>query len=98
MTVRETVLSLKLPDFVIYCLPDGLWTTSFILIMDAIWSTLKEKLFWASIIPVIGIASEILQIVHILPGTFDYGDLLCYTLPLITNIIVVLKINSYESH
>lgn len=70
-----------LPDFVLFCLPDFLWTTSYILLIDAFWVAKKQRLIWASIIPIVGMVSEILQYVSVMPGTYDFWDLCCYSLP-----------------
>ncbi len=81
--MREHAPVLSVPEWVIYSLPGGLWTAAYILIMDAIthrW-TQKRRLLWTMSIPMMGVASEILQALGWLPGTFDIIDALCYVLP-----------------
>lgn len=78
--------------FIIYSLPNGLWATSYFLIMDAIWmSNLKLQILYSSIMPIVGITSELLQKVGILKGTYDTRDLICYTLPYIVYILLKIK-------
>ena len=70
--------------FVLYCLPDALWTTSYIIISDTIWQNNKRMQYiWASILPIIGLTSEIFQKTGIIHGTFDILDMLCYIIPYI---------------
>ena len=72
-----------LPEWVVYCLPNGLWSASYILLMDAIMKhrSLHERLAWACVIPVLGVISELLQGMGMLTGTFDTIDLACYAVP-----------------
>lgn len=80
-------------SFIIYSLPNGLWATSYILIMDALWApSIKMQILFATIIPIIGILSELLQSAGILKGTFDTKDLLCYAIPCIGYVLLKPKI------
>ena len=80
-------------NFVIYSLPNGLWAASYILIMDAIWApSIKTQIFFSSIIPIVGILSELLQSAGILKGTFDIKDLICYALPYIVYLLIKVLI------
>lgn len=86
------------PEWVLYSLPDGLWSLAYILIIDAAvgkYSELKIRLFWISIIPIIGILSEIMQLSGWLIGTFDPIDLISYTLPLIIYTIYIIIYRHY---
>lgn len=79
--------------FIIYCLPNGLWTISYILIMDAIWvPSIKPQILFSSIMPIVGITSELLQKIGVLKGTYDTMDMICYTLPYIVYILLKIKI------
>lgn len=80
-------------SFIIYSLPNGLWVTSYILIMDAIWSpNIKMIIIFSSIIPIVGVSSELLQGIGILKGTFDTRDLVCYASPYIVYMLLKVKI------
>lgn len=72
-----------IPHIVRYCLPDGLYCTAYLLMMDAVWKEDKSLLKYAilSIVPIVTISSELLQYVGLVPGTFDIYDLLCYSMP-----------------
>lgn len=79
-------------EFVVYCLPGGLWALSYILFIDAFYQAEvpSVRLRLASAVPLAGIVSELLQAcfptgymlgyIHI--GNFDPLDLLCYLMPL----------------
>ena len=94
-SLRMATQNYKVNDFILYCLPDGLWVTSYILVMDALWSNnRKQQMLWCCLLPIIGILSEILQLFNLVDGTFDYKDLLCYAFPYI--IYLIFKKFSYE--
>ena len=68
----------------VYSLPDGLWVISYIMIVDVIWcNNRKAQLLWGGILTVIGVVSELLQRIYVVNGTYDYNDILCYTIPYI---------------
>lgn len=71
------------PPFVVYCLPDGLWTLSYVLIIHHLLrnDSRRKRMLIAAIIPAVGITSELLQLLGIMPGTWDVMDLLCYIIP-----------------
>ena len=73
-----------LPHWVVYNLPGGLWSTAYILIMHCACQFVspRKRLLYVSVIPLIGVASELLQALHLLPGVFDWPDLIAYALPL----------------
>lgn len=79
--IREKSGTVCLPVFVKYCLPNGLWISSYLLAANAIVT--QNKLAWALSLPVIAIVFEFLQIWNIIPGTFDLGDLLCLLIPVL---------------
>ncbi len=94
-TLRLWVQNWNIPDFVRFCLPDGLYSAAYILLIDAIWH--KEKGIMrniiVSLVPLVTISSELLQLFGIVRGTFDIYDLVCYTFPL----LVYLSINYYQN-
>ena len=92
-SLRASVTEVNPPDFVRYCLPDGLWTTSYILFSDRIFNkeSVKTRTLWVSIIPLIGIISELLQLFGILPGVFDSLDLMAYTIPIVMYMVYIKR-------
>lgn len=83
--LRQSVSHWDVSPFVRFSLPDGLYCLSYILLMDAVWQRSRRplRLIAASLIPLIAITHELLQVAGLARGTFDWSDLLCYTLPLI---------------
>ena len=91
---RTALASQQPATFIVYCLPNGLWSAAFILIMDRLFAhqPLRQRLCWTAVIPGIGIAAELLQTVGIVPGTFDWLDILCYAVPYLVYVgIIKLK-------
>ena len=84
-TLREGVSHWDVPSFVRFSLPDGLYCASYILLMDAVWKKNRRplRLLAVSLIPLIAIIHELLQAAGMAKGTFDWGDLLCYSIPLL---------------
>lgn len=70
-------------EFIVYCLPAGLWATSYVLIVGMLAQGLPAKRRWTAVafIPTLGAASELMQAMGIIPGTFDWTDLALYVLP-----------------
>ena len=82
---RMLVQGWQLPEWMIFSLPGALWSTAYILIIDTL---LPKSPSWrrfavAAFIPLVGIVSELLQFVGLLPGTFDALDIIAYALPLL---------------
>lgn len=72
--------SVSVPNWLKYNLPDGLWFYAFLFSIFLIW---KEKLsihfvFWLLLVIIMACFSEILQAYNLIPGTFDWYDLLAY--------------------
>ncbi len=83
--IRSLTGDIDIPEFVRFCLPDGLWTTSYILFSDYINRNERFaiRLLLVSIIPLLGVVSEVLQSFNVIPGSFDPLDLACYCIPLL---------------
>ena len=82
---RMLVQGWQLPEWMIFSLPGALWSTAYILIIDALLSRSPSwrRFAVAAFIPLVGIVSELLQFVGLLPGTFDALDIIAYALPLL---------------
>lgn len=100
-TIRSMTGGIDLPEFVRFCLPDGLWTSSYILFSDYFNKNekLTMRLLLASIIPLLGIASELLQSINMIPGTFDPLDIACYALPLLLwTALILIRNKAMHGH
>lgn len=97
--VRETASPWQPSEWVVFSLPGGLWSAAYILIIHSLMAplTLVSRWRWAIVIPMLGALSELCQAFHVLPGTFDVVDLLCYLLPfLLYTLYLTFKISRYE--
>ena len=83
LQIRQQFTSFQAPEIIIYALPDGLWSLSYILFIEAFWFGEKKTWILASIIPAIGFLSELLQFLGLIQGTFDIWDAIFYILPFI---------------
>lgn len=81
------------PDFVVYNLPGALWSSSYVLLADVLFRSfpVTARLLWASVIPMLGLFSELLQFAGLCPGTPDAMDAICYVLPYIIYVIFVTR-------
>ena len=88
-------------SWLVYSLPDGLWLFSYIILMGAIWAfDMRKSLLCSAPLIVIAIGSELLQLPHIVRGTFDVIDLLCYIAGSLIGIFYIKKLSKnkdYES-
>lgn len=90
--LRETTIPYKsrLPDWLLYSLPDGLWVFSYVSLLLYFWKgEIKSQNFiWFFFIPIFAVLSEFMQLLDVVSGTFDYVDLLFYFLGLIIPFVV----------
>ncbi len=69
----------KLTDFLIYSLPNGLWSLSYSQLIFYIYKVKSFKvILLSSLMMFLGISMEILQIKGFINGTFDYYDIFSY--------------------
>lgn len=73
-------LSEHFPSWVLYSLPDGLWLFSFLTILLAFWNNTisNQNIFWLLCAPLLAIVSEFGQLFCLVPGTFDFVDVIFY--------------------
>jgi hypothetical protein len=78
MRTSLTGFNSHLPPWIVYSLPFALWVASYILLIKVIWwrSAAVVRHVWCGCIPVIAIAAEVGQGIHVVPGTFDIVDLI----------------------
>ena len=86
---RTAVTALSLPEWCVFCLPNGLWSAAYILLADILADGSRRRLLTAAFIPVVGVVSEALQRVGLLPGTFDWLDLVAYVLPYVIYVMII---------
>lgn len=96
VNLRYQLSSLHVPEWVRYCLPDGLWLLSYMLIIESIWDEEATWLYgvFLWILPVTAIIAEFLQIGYLIPGTGDWRDVIFYVLGILT--FLIYKTYNYE--
>ena len=83
-------------EWILFSLPDGLWTLSYVILMGAIWKfQIREHRIMIGLIPTIAICSELLQAFGIFPGSFDVSDLLTYIGSLLIGVFYCKAINHF---
>lgn len=88
------VLQNKIGEWLIYCLPDGLWYMSLLLTMSILcrwYKTMSDYSFWPILMMTVAILLpfllEIAQEIHLIAGTFDWMDIFTYLLTLISFLV-----------
>ena len=73
---------INIPDWIKYNLPDGLWFYALLTVLLYIWENNFSECFviWLFLAIILSYISEVLQKYHFLSGTFDFKDLLAYTI------------------
>jgi len=79
---NSVIRNIKVPDWVKFNVPDGLWLYSLTTLIIFIWrkKISIHSLPWILLCPFLAFGSEIGQGLKIIPGTFDVMDLLAYSL------------------
>ena len=75
---RGYVHGIHVADWIRYSLPDALWASSGVFLFSAIWAGSRSPVrhFWICFTPFAAVGGEIAQSFGVVPGTFDYADLL----------------------
>ncbi len=92
------VKSIKIPEWIIYSLPDALWLISLNFIILIFWKFKinKHSIIWIIINTIIGLYSEIGQYLKIIPGTFDKIDLLLLIIAIIIPFFFLKNLKSIK--
>ena len=77
-------------EWVKYNLPAGLWLFAYMFVIDAVWGKDKNcvSMYFLYVLPLLAVASEFMQFVGLLPGTFDIMDLVSYISATILFVII----------
>ena len=88
-SIREIATAMQFSDFIVYSLPAGLWTASYLLIMFYLTRkcSRRTRLQLSLPLPSSAVVLEFAQYFSLCSGTFDIYDLVCYLLPITIFII-----------
>lgn len=83
--MHSIVVSTYMPEWLIFSAPNGLWVFSFGAMMASLWAGtgFSIAIAWTLALWIVGIGSEVMQLYKIMPGTFDIGDIVAYTMGLV---------------
>ena len=89
-------LSIYLPDWFLYSLPDGLWLFSYVSFLLVVWGNVisKHNIHWVLLVPLIAIFSELGQLIKVIPGTFDVVDLCSYFLGAVLPVLIFANLKT----
>lgn len=77
--IRASVSGLAslVPGWFVFSLPFALWVLAYLFFIEAVWAHSQSwaRFLWFWSVPLIAIGAELSQIKHIIPGSFDWGDL-----------------------
>ena len=76
MRASASGLANLVPAWFVFSLPFALWVLAYLFFIEAVWGTHglgHGFMVWS--VPLIAIGAELSQIKHIIPGSFDWGDL-----------------------
>lgn len=88
----------EIPKWIIFSLPDGLWTFSYICLTLYVWKSeiSRTSIIWITIIPLLAIISEIGQLYGLVSGTYDIMDLLFYIIGAISPFLLFYRTIKYD--
>ena len=97
---QPIISKIRLPDLILYALPDGLYVFSFTTILLLLWGNKlsNKSCFWMFSIPIMAIISEFLQYYGWFPGTYDIADLVCYVVGFILPFYLFRNKLSYKEY
>lgn len=90
LDLRNYFSKIKLPDWFIYNLPDGLWVFGLTFFLTTIWATnndFKANLWKKSPI-IIAVLHEFAQINSNISGTFDIMDIFFYLIGFLLSLLI----------
>ncbi len=88
----------KFPNWFLFSLPKGLWLFPYISLVLLIRRNKihRENFLWIIIIPILIILSELGQLLKIVPETYDFLDILFYSLGAILPILIFTEYFNFK--
>lgn len=92
------VFTFNIPKWIVYNLPDGIWTMTMTYAILYIWNfrITKMNVFWIILPFILAFSIEFGQQLKLINGTYDTKDLVFIFIGYIIPLIETLKINHYE--
>ena len=85
-----------IPEWMIYCAPNGLWMLSFTCFIVVIWgySNRAQIILWSGILLLVALSTELLQLTPLISGVFDPLDIVSYIAGCLAGLTFVGKGNT----
>lgn len=84
----------RVPMWMLYNLPDGIWLFAYSILIGAIWNfKIRDCWMFILVMPSICIPHEFLQGLGIMHGTYDPSDVLAYLLAIIIGFLYVYLVH-----
>lgn len=98
--IRLAAAAVYLPPFATQSLPAGLWSFGLSALIGVVWSEESSTSagVWHLMPFCLGVGSELLQAIEVLPGTYDTVDLLAYSVGSSLGYFTVRLITSNFEH
>ncbi|MFN2531809.1 MAG: hypothetical protein ABR555_10975 [Pyrinomonadaceae bacterium] len=92
-------LDANMPQWVRYSLPDGLWVYSLTAFMTLVWRDTDSWLrsAWVAVGLIVGCGIEFGQLIGVVPGSFDTGDLVACITGFVLALVFTSEINFKRS-
>lgn len=88
-------MSHGLPYFIQYCLPDGCWVYAGTSWMLLVW---RRTVPWVYVYVLLGVGGEFGQLAGVVPGAFDWFDVLAYSLGFTIPFLVISRCEKTQSN
>lgn len=85
----------RVPGWMLYNLPDGIWLFAYSIQMGCIWNfKIRDCWMFILVMPFICIPHEFMQGLGIMHGTYDPADVLAYLLAIVAGFIYVYMVHA----
>ena len=85
----------RVPGWMLYNLPDGIWLFAYSILIGCIWNfKIRDCWMFVLVMPFICIPHEFLQGLSIMHGTYDSSDVFAYLLAIIAGFIYIYTVDA----
>jgi len=85
----------RVPGWMLYNLPDGIWLFAYSILIGCIWNfKIRDCWMFVLVMPFICIPHEFLQWLSIMHGTYDSSDVFAYLLAIIAGFIYIYAVDA----
>ena len=85
----------RVPGWMLYNLPDGIWLFAYSILIGCIWNfKIRDCWMFVLVMPFICIPHEFLQGLSIMHGTYDSSDVFAYLLAIIAGFIYIYAVDA----